>query len=78
MFQQFLDTFVLVQGWLLEHVVGYEVAFKLITVLGTFGLPLAAWLLFRLMEPSRWLPMNRELTQSLACRKNGTLENAPE
>lgn len=35
--------------WLLEHVTGYEVAFKLVTVLGTFGLPVAAWLLFRLM-----------------------------
>lgn len=36
--------------WMLEHVVGYDVAFKLVTVLGTFGLPVAAWLLFRLME----------------------------
>lgn len=36
--------------WALEHVVGYEVAFKLVTVLGTFGLPVAAWLLFRMMD----------------------------
>lgn len=36
--------------WLLEHAVGYDVAFKLVTVLGTFALPAAAWLLFRLMD----------------------------
>lgn len=36
--------------WALENVVGYDVAFKVVTVLGTFGLPVAAWLLFRLME----------------------------
>jgi len=36
--------------WGLEHVVGYEIAFKLVTVAGTFGLPLAAWLLFTLLE----------------------------
>lgn len=36
--------------WLVTHVTGYEVAFKLITVFGIFLLPVASWFLFRMLD----------------------------
>ncbi len=39
--------------WFLTHVVGYDIAFKLVTVVGIFTLPLMAYFLFRLMDAPR-------------------------
>lgn len=36
--------------WIGEHVVGYEVAFKIVTVLGIFALPIVAYVTFRLLD----------------------------
>ena len=39
--------------WIVENVFGYEVAFKLVTVLGIFALPAVAYLLFKLLDAPR-------------------------